>query len=223
MVDHVGREDHRHALVRQRADHQFQLALVDRIEAREGLVEHHQPRLVHQRAEQLDGLRHALGQLADLAVGGIAEAVAFEQLDRALAPFLERQAPERTHEGDRLDAFHRGVEPALLGQVADQPADIVRAVVSEHAAHAFVRVDDAEQHPQRRGFPCAVGAENAVDRTLGDGNVHPVHRARAVKALDQPAGLDRQRARIGGNGAEAITAIARQALFAYRHVHGLSG
>jgi hypothetical protein len=52
---------------------------------RERLVEHHQPRLVDQRAEQLDGLRHAFGELADLPVGGIAEAVAFEQLAPAPA------------------------------------------------------------------------------------------------------------------------------------------
>ena len=98
----------------------FELALVERVEARERLVEHHQPRLVDQRAEQLDGLRHALRQLADLPVGGIAEAVLLEQLAPAPAPFGQRQPAQRAEEGDRLVRLHRRIEPALLGQVADQ-------------------------------------------------------------------------------------------------------
>ena len=90
-----------------------------------------------QRAEQLDLLRHALRELADLPLGGVAEAVRLEQLAPApLAPFGERQAAQRAHEGDRLVGLHRRVEPALLGQVADLAGDIVRVVVAEHAALA---------------------------------------------------------------------------------------
>ena len=223
MVNDMGREDHGDAVIGQCADHQLELALVDRIEPREGLVEHHQPRLVDQRAEQLDGLRHALGKLADLAVGGVAEAVTLEQLHRAPAPLLQGQASQRAHEGDGLDALHRRVEPALFRKIADQPADIVRAVVPEHPAHALVGVDNAEQHPERRGLARTIGAEDAVDRPLWHADVHPVDRARAVKALDQPARLDRERPCVCRNGAEALRSIARKAVIAYRHVHGIRG
>ena len=178
----------------QAADQHFQLALVDRVEAGKRLVQHHQPRLVHQRAEQLHGLRHALGQLADLPVGGMAEAVLFQQFAPALAPFGQRQAAQRAHEGDRLIRLHRRIQAALLGQIADQPGDIVRPVMPEHAAHALVGIDDAQQHPQRGGLARAVGAENAVDRAFGHGQVDPVDRQRPVEPLDQPARLDRQRA-----------------------------
>src|SRR3546814_15626862 len=73
--DLVGGEDDGRALFGQTAHHPLQLALVERVEAGERLVEHHQPGLVDQRAENLHLLRHALGELADLAVCGIAEAV----------------------------------------------------------------------------------------------------------------------------------------------------
>ena len=58
-----------------RADQLLEPALVDRVEAGEGLVEHDQPRPVDDGAEQLDGLRHALGQAPDRLVRQIAEAV----------------------------------------------------------------------------------------------------------------------------------------------------
>ena len=45
-------------------DQRLEPFLVDRIEARKGLVEHQQFGFVHDRSEQLDQLRHALRQLA---------------------------------------------------------------------------------------------------------------------------------------------------------------
>ena len=101
------------------ADQLLELALVDRVEPGERLVEDDQPRLVDDRAEQLDGLRHAFGQGCGSAVSPIAKAVLVEQLVGAPAPFGERQAAQRAHEGDRLARVHRRVEAALLGQVAD--------------------------------------------------------------------------------------------------------
>ncbi len=193
MGDHVGREDYRRALCREIADQGLQLALVDRVETGKRLVEDDQPWAVDERAEELDGLRHAFRKLADLLVGGMAEAVTVEQLAPAAAPFGERHAAQRAHEGDRLDRFHRRIEPALLGQVADQPRDVVRIVAAEHAAHALVRVDDPQQHAQRRRLARAIGAENAVDRAFGHGQVDPVDRGGALEPLDQAAGLDRRR------------------------------
>ena len=108
MVDDVGREDHRRAGRRLVADQMLEPALVDRVEAGEGLVEHDQLRLVDDRAEQLDGLRHALGQALDRLVDIVAEAVLAEQDLGALAPDLERQAAQRAHEGDRLAAVIAG-------------------------------------------------------------------------------------------------------------------
>ena len=104
------------------ADQLLEPALVDRVEAGERLVEDDQPRLVDDRAEQLDGLRHALGKRADRLLRPVAQAVLVEQRVGAAAAFGERQAAQRAHEGDRLARLHRRIEAALLGQVADLAA-----------------------------------------------------------------------------------------------------
>ena len=75
------------AVARLAPDQLFEPALVDRVEARERLVEDDQPRLVNDRAEQLDGLRHALGQRADRLLRPVAEAMLVEQLIGAAAAF----------------------------------------------------------------------------------------------------------------------------------------
>ena len=87
----MGREDHGRAVIGQCADHHLELALVDRIESAERLVENDQPRPMHQRSQQLYGLRHALGQLADLAIDGVTESVALEQFAAPGAPFGQGQ------------------------------------------------------------------------------------------------------------------------------------
>ncbi len=147
--------------------------------------------LVDDGAEQLDGLRHALGQGADRLSRPFAEAVLGEQFVGAAAPFGERQAAQRAHEGDRLARGHRRVEAALLGQIADRVRRLDRAVVAEHAAAARRRVDDPEQHAQGGGLAGAVGAEQAVDRAGRDREADPVDRAGVAEILDQVDRLDR--------------------------------
>ena len=150
-----------------------------------------------QRAEQLDGLRHAFRKLADLLVDRMAEPVAFEQFAPAAAALFHGQAAQGAHEADCLVALHRGVQAALFGQIADPAGDFVRALVPEDAPHAFVGIDDAEQHPQRGRLARAVRTQNAVDRAFGDGYVDPVHRQRPVEPLDETARLDCKWGRAG--------------------------
>ena len=158
----------------------------------EGLVEDDQPRLVNDRAEQLDGLRHALGQRADRLLRPVAEVMLGKQRIGAAAAFGERQAAQRAHEGDRLARVHRRIEAALLGQIADLRRGIERALAAEHAARSARRVDDPEQHPQGRRLARAVGAEQAVDRAGGDGEADPVDRAGLAEILDEIDGFDRE-------------------------------
>src|SRR3954469_26049883 len=110
MVDDVSRENDRRAGSRFVADQALEPALVDRVESGKGLVEHDQFRAVNDRAEQLDGLRHALGEALDRLVDIIAEPVLAEQYLAALAPNVEREAAQSAHEGDRLPGRHRRVE-----------------------------------------------------------------------------------------------------------------
>ena len=80
----------------------------------------------------------------------------------------------------------------------------------------------AKQHPERGGLACAIGAENPVNRALRHRNVPAVHRARAVKAFDQPARFDSKGARIKGKRGGTGLEIARQCVIAYRHIHRLN-
>src|SRR3546814_21101744 len=61
--------------------------LVERIEAREWLVQHDQLWLVDEGAEKLHRLRHALGQRADRAARNLAHAVRLQQPVGAAAAF----------------------------------------------------------------------------------------------------------------------------------------
>ena len=123
MGDDMGREDDVDAVRGLVADQLLELLLVDRVEPGERLVEHDQFGLVDDRAEQLDGLRHALGQGADRLLRPIAEAMRL----RAARPRggglrasgRPRSAPMKAIASTRR---HRRIEAALLGQIADLAA-----------------------------------------------------------------------------------------------------
>jgi hypothetical protein len=106
-------------------------------------------------------------ELADLPISGIGEAMLFQQSPRPRASHLERHPAQRGQKGDGLGRLHRRVKPAFLGQVADAPGDIGGALVPQHHAAPLVRVDDAQQHAQRRRLARAIGAKDAIDRALG--------------------------------------------------------
>ena len=192
MRDHVGRENHRGARRRKVADRLFKLALVDRIEPRKRLVKHHQPRLMHQGSEQLDLLRHALGQLPDLAVDGIAKPVFFQQRLAANPAFLQRQSAQCAQKGNRLIGLHRGVKPALFGQVADGVRHFVRAVMPQHPAQPGIRIDDPQQHPQGGGLARTVRAQNAVNCAFGNGQIDAIDRRETIEPLNQASCFNRE-------------------------------
>ena len=181
MVDDVGGEDHRGAGRGLVADQMLEPPLVDRIEAGKGLVEHDQLRLVDDRAEQLDGLRHALRQALDRLVDIVAEPVLLQEDGGALAADLERQAPQRAHEGDRLAGGHRRIEAALLRQIADDLRRFERPLMAQETAPALIGLDDPEQHAQGGGFPRAIRPQDAVYAPFGNGDVDAADRGLAVE------------------------------------------
>ena len=175
------------------ADQLLEPALVNRVEACERLVEDEQSGLVDDGAEQLDQLGHALGQAADRLTAPVAKAVLGEQDVGASPPFGERQAAERAHEGNPVPRVHRGIEAALLGQIADLRRGLERTVAAEDEARAARRVDDAEQHPKGRGLARAVGPEQAEDRAGGHGKADAIDGAGLAEILDEVDGFDRER------------------------------
>jgi hypothetical protein len=191
MMNDMGGEDDRRPRRRFLADQLLETPLVDRIEAGEGLVEHHQLGLVDDRPEDLDRLRHALRQGLDRLVDIIAEPVLGQQYLGPLAADVERQAAERAHEGDRLLGGHRRIEPALLRQIANHLGRLERTFAAEQGAMALIGLDDSEQHSQRGGLAGAVGAEDSVDASFRNRDVDSAHRLLAVEGLVQALRLDR--------------------------------
>ena len=102
------------------------------------------------------------------------------------------KAAERAHEGDRVAGVHRGIEAALLGQVADLLGSIERPLAAEDPARAERRFDDPEQHPQRRRLARAVGPEQAVDAAAWDTEADSVDRAGRAEVLDELDRFDRK-------------------------------
>ena len=92
---------------------------------------------------------------------------------------------------------HLLVEAALLGQVADA---IARGAVSRGAEHLdlpCVGQQDVHDHPQRGRLARAVGADEAVDRSLGHGEREAVDGGDAVESLGDVGEADRWSARRG--------------------------
>jgi hypothetical protein len=96
-----------------------------------------------------------------------------------LAEVLER-APDR----------HALVQAALFGQVADAIAGGARRALAQHLDVALVGKKDTHDHADRRGLARTVGADEAVDRPLGDRQAEAVDRDGCVVALGDAAERD---------------------------------
>jgi hypothetical protein len=83
-----------------RADGFFEAALVDWIETGERLVEDDEVRLVRDRAEHLNLLRHALRERLDLLAPHLAEAVIVQERIGSLERFARWRAFEAREIGD---------------------------------------------------------------------------------------------------------------------------
>jgi len=78
MLHDMGGEDHGLPILRQIVDELLQLALIDWIQPREGLIENHQFRAMRHSREHLYFLGHAFGQRFHLSFREILEAIFFQ-------------------------------------------------------------------------------------------------------------------------------------------------
>ncbi|MNE31776.1 hypothetical protein D3C80_1253590 [compost metagenome] len=148
VLHDVGREQHRRPAIGQGADHGLQPLLVHRVQAREGLVQDHELRLMHHRGDQLDLLRHPLGQVLHLLPAGFAQAHLLQHLAAAAAAFGQGQALQPAEEGDGVHRRHLLVEAPLLGQEADPVAHLASVVRAQDVDAAAGRRLQAQDHPQ---------------------------------------------------------------------------
>ena len=102
------------------------------------------------------------------------ETDAVEQLGGLLGEFGAAKPGQAAVEPHRLAGGQLGGKVGLLGQEAETRASTGRPRGhAENLEPAAARLDESEQHLQRRGLAGAVGAEKPVDRAPrhGDGHV----------------------------------------------------
>src|SRR5690606_3570617 len=94
-----------------------------------------------------------------------------------------------THEGNSIIGFHGLVKSALFGKITDLMRFADRTGGAEQEPFAFVGNNNAEQHPQHRGFTCAIRTQYTENTAPLYGQVNSVNRSFAVESFDDIAGL----------------------------------
>ena len=164
------------------------------IEAGRGLVEEEDAGRVHERKREVEAALHAAGVAAHLAVRGVGQADALEQLGAAADALALGQAVQRGLEAQVLATRQQRVERGLLEGGADRLAH-VRAVaddvVAGNARGARGGRQQRGEHEHGGRLAGAVRAQEAIDLARLDAEVDPVHRADAALELaDETVDLD---------------------------------
>ena len=168
-------------------------------------------RLVQQQHARRGGERHAhveqalaaIGQHAGLGLFDAGEAeiadggvgLGIDRVDRQrIGDGIEAARMPRLHgEADVFADAERRKQVGDLERAADAGArDLLRRMPGDRLAQqryrAFVRRIHARQQIERRGLAGAVGADQRMQRAVGDGDVDALHRLDAAEALDDVAG-----------------------------------
>ena len=194
--EQVGAEQDRAAGRGVFADDGLDGADAHRIEARQGLIEHEQARLVEERCADRGLLAHAAGEVRrdGVALGGELESL--EELIGAGFP-----AGEFVRRGDEAEVFEDGevveqfrivgdVGEALLG--FDRPGADVE---SADAGGAGRGSEDAGDAAHRGGLAGAVGADQGDDAAWVDRSGGVVQRGELLVALGEVVELENRRLR----------------------------
>jgi hypothetical protein len=131
------------------------------------LVDDHQSRVARDRLRDAQALAHAARVRAHLALGGVGQVDAFEQLGHQRLAALRRiDALQAEQEVQHLRAAERGVEPEVLRQVAQPRPDGTRVLHDVDAVErdaAAGRLEQAGEDVHQRRLAGSVGAEQAEE------------------------------------------------------------
>ena len=162
----------------------------ERIEARGGLVEKHELRIVEQRLGEADALQHALAVAAQRAIGGV------EQVDAGQQPSMRASsATPRSRRGGRGSAAARSRSACRESGSARAESRSARAPRDRRAARrararAGRRLDQRQQHLDRRRLAGAVRAEKAEDLPAPTWSDRSATARVVAELLAQRVGLD---------------------------------
>src|ERR1019366_7948621 len=193
LLEDVRREDDRLALPLELRQEVLDEDDVDRVKAGERLVEDEHLRIVHDRAEELHLLLHALAQLLGLLLEPRTKVHRVDPRREALHRGLTVHALDRREKQELVDDLHLPVEAALLGQVADAFLQPVVHLLAEHADLARVRLRDVHDHADRGRLPGAVRPEETERGAVRDLEVEVVDGGELAEALHDTPERDRGR------------------------------
>ncbi len=149
---------------------------------------------MHEGEREVEPPLHAPGVAGDLAVGGVDEPDAMEQLFRARLALRLRDALQRRLQAQVVARREERVERRLLQRDTDEPADlrpVLHDVVAADERRARGRRQERRQDVNGGGLPGAVRPEEPVDLARRDREVDPVDGSRALLVLaDEAADLD---------------------------------
>ena len=168
-----------------------------RVEAGGRLVEEEDPRPVDEGQREVEAPLHPAGVRAHLAVGGLREADAVEELVRPARTLAARRVVQAI-------CRRRCSRPVRSGSSAASwsAAPMTRRTFGPRGARrsrrrggSAGRREQRGQHVHRRRLAGAVRAEEAVDLAVGDDEVDAVHRAHVLERALEPFCFDRPRHR----------------------------
>ena len=154
----------------------------DRVEARVGLVEHHDRRFEHERPGEAGPLAHPAGELIGHLVGGLREADLFQPPADYLSDLLLAFVGVLTQrEGGVVVDVHRAEQGAVLEQQAELFAHLEEFVVG-HVRDRFavdedvpgVRVEQPDDVLDQHALAGARGPEDHRHLVLGQPEVEAV-------------------------------------------------
>src|SRR5450759_1951092 len=193
LLEDTRREDDRLSALLERGQEVLHEDDVDRVEAGEWLVQDQDLGVVHDRAEELHLLLHALAQLLGLLLEPGPEVHRGDPRREALHRALTVHALDRREEQELVDDLHLPVETALFGQVADALLQLVVHLLAEDADLARVRLHDVHDHPDGGRLPGAVRAEESERRPVRNLQVEAVDDSERAEALHDTPERDRGR------------------------------
>ena len=195
FVEVGGAPEDQHPVACQLVHHLPQLTAGDGVHADAGLVQQQDLWFADERTGQPQLLLHPAGELARQPAGERAEG---GELKQAGEGFLPGFAGHAAQVGIQVQVFHHRqifIQTKLLRHIAEHGVE--RAVVfdrvkAKHAGCAFIRLQQAGQHPHQRGFACAVRADQAGHIAFLNGAVQRGDRrfVHPCEAFDQIVELD---------------------------------
>jgi hypothetical protein len=138
---------------------------------------------VQDAGDELDLLLHALGEFFALLAVAVGQGDAFEPVANFAFEACAVKALEAADVGQEVPHFHLLVQAALFGEVADAVLAFDGGLLAQDFDAAAVWEDDRHDHADGRGLARAVGADEADQGALGDGEVKVDHGELGAEAL----------------------------------------